>query len=354
VVLRCSALTAIMPKSCIVCSAVASPDVLLQYCATCQSALYCSKACQRKDWKKQHKIICKLLNAGHGDMQVRTGIHISRHIDSKEQFERDERSLYQDLKQFFKLFTESTFEGSLAAARKMRKIAKRYNKHDQKFLFFHSLDFLARSSSSEMISWPNSPLLVMLQFVDPNVLSGEEHDALEEGKDSATPLQHLAGLADPFDYSTHTNQLSLAKQLIKNGANVNAVTIPHGITPLHCACYASNVTNLDFVELLLKKGADPNAQDYLGMTPLIYTSPDAPGAAKFLLNWPSIDANITTRSGASYLARVRSTIMDLSDEATGPDNPDEIKSQFLLQQWREVEEMLVERDAHDTGITAFE
>jgi hypothetical protein len=51
----------IMPKSCIVCRAVASQDILLQYCDACQSALYCSKACQRKDWRKQqHKQICKL------------------------------------------------------------------------------------------------------------------------------------------------------------------------------------------------------------------------------------------------------------------------------------------------------
>jgi hypothetical protein len=47
------------------------------------------------------------------------------------------------------------------------------------------------------------------------------------------------------------------------------------------------VTNLDFVELLLKKGADPNSQDHLGGTPLTFTKKFAPGAAKFLLNWPT-------------------------------------------------------------------
>ena len=46
-----------------------------------------------------------------------------------------------------------------------------------------------------------------------------------------------------------------------------------------------NVTNLDFVELLLETGADPNAQDHLGLTPLMCTIEVAPGAAKFLLNW---------------------------------------------------------------------
>jgi hypothetical protein len=105
-----------MAKSCIVCSAEASPDLQLHYCAQCQSALYCSKACQRKDWTKQHKKICKLLNVGHGDMQVRSDNHTRQSIDLKEQFEYGERQLDVSMKQFFKLFRESTFEGSQAAA----------------------------------------------------------------------------------------------------------------------------------------------------------------------------------------------------------------------------------------------
>jgi hypothetical protein len=83
-----------MPKSCIICNAVASPDLQLQYCARCQSALYCSKACQSIDWKQQqHKQICKLLNVGHGDMQVRTKAHTSNQIGLKEHFEKDEQLL---------------------------------------------------------------------------------------------------------------------------------------------------------------------------------------------------------------------------------------------------------------------
>jgi hypothetical protein len=285
-----------MLRFCIVCRAGASQDILLSYCAVCQSAMYCSKVCQRVDWRqKQHKQICKLLNVGHGDMQVRTDTHTSRSIESKEAFERGEHNLDDDKKLFFKLFQESTFEGSRAALRKMKKIAKRQTKHNQKCLLFHSLRLLIRSDS-EMLLWPNSPLLVLLQFVDSNMLTGDDAN-------SVTPLHHLADLADPFDYSTHESQLILAKQLIAHGGNVNAVSIPFGTTPLHYACYAGNVTNLDFVELLLEEGADPNSQDSRGQTPLMWTTYFAPGAAKFLLNWPTTDANINTRSGTSFLAR---------------------------------------------------
>jgi hypothetical protein len=318
-----------MPKSCIICSAVASQDILLRYCAQCQSALYCSKACQRQDWKKQHRKICKLLNVGHGDMQVRREIHTSRQIESKEAFERGEHSLDEDGKRFFKLFTESTFEGSRAAALEMIKIAKRQTKQNQKFLWRHSLLVLARSDS-DMLSWPNSPLLVLLQFFDPSELTIDEDTPLDEGEVRVTPLRHLAELADPFDYSTHVNQLILAKQLIERGANVNAVS-NEGITPLHHACHSGVVTNLDFVEYLLEVGADPNAEVRQGVPPLMCTLPGAPGAAKFLLNWPTTDANITTRSGGSFLDATRSFITEISDLIAVPYNPEKVQHQLLLQ-----------------------
>jgi ankyrin repeat protein len=64
----------------------------------------------------------------------------------------------------------------------------------------------------------------------------------------------LADLADPFDYSTHVNQLILQNSLLNTAPTST-------LTPLHKACSSGNVTNLDFVEYLLDKGADPNAQD---------------------------------------------------------------------------------------------
>jgi hypothetical protein len=273
---------------------------------------------------------------------------MSRSIEMKENFEREHRSLDEDTKRFFKLFEESTFEGSRAAAHKMKKIAKRQIKYNQKFLLMHSLYSLIRSSS-EMLLWPNSPLLVLLQFVDPNVLHGG-------GEHRETPLHLLAELGDPDDYLTHKNQLILAKQLIEHGANVNAVSIPKGRTPLHQACYAAVVTSLDFIEFLLEQGADPNAQEHIGLTPLMFSTTCEPGAArspsaaKFLLKSPSTDVNITQRSGASFLFRVRGAVKYFSDQIAFPDNPEQVQDKFLLQQWIEIEEMLVERGARDTGI----
>jgi hypothetical protein len=64
---------------------------------------------------------------------------------------------------------------------------------------------------------------VFLQFVDPNVFSEDEDAPVLKGEVRVTPLHDLADLVDPSDYSTHENQLVLAKQLIEHGADVNAV-----------------------------------------------------------------------------------------------------------------------------------
>jgi hypothetical protein len=266
-------------------------------------------------------------------------------------YEETERSIDEDGKRFFKLFTQSTFEGSQAAARKMKKIVVRETRHSRKALLFHSL-FLLILADSEKLLWPNSPLLVLLQFFDPNMLPGNEHG----DENRFTLLDHLAFLADTkrSDNSIQENQLKIGRQLIEHGANVNAVTFPNSNTPLHLACDSTTTTNLDFIQLLLENGADPNAQDHLGRTPLMYTLSWAPGAANFMLGCSTTDVNIIDRSGFSFLAKVREVVAYFSVLITLPDNPDRVKDQFVLQQWREIEDMLVERGGQDTGITDLE
>jgi hypothetical protein len=327
---------------------------MFSYCsASCQSVMYCSKVCQKKDWK-EHRQICKSLNAGDGAMQVRDPVHMKNAALREEEYKETERSFNDDIRQFFKLFTESTFEGSKAAARKMKKIAARQTKHNQKIMFFYNSYFLLHTESEKLL-WPNSPLLVLLKFFDPNVVQGNEHDALQEGVSRCTLLHLLALLADPRDYAAQENQLTLGRQLIEHGANVNTCAYPGVETPLHYACHSTFTTNLDFIQLLLENGADPNAQDLLSRTPLLHTIMFAPGAAKCLLEWPTTDVNITSRNGVSFLGKVRLVVKYFSMPFEIPDNhPERAKLQVLLQQWRKIEEMLVERGAVDTGIMVVE
>jgi ankyrin repeat protein len=197
-----------------------------------------------------------------------------------------------------------------------------------------------------MLLWPNNPLLVLLEIVGPQVLS--------LGIDRMTLLrQQLARLADPSDYSTHENRLILERQLIEHGASVNSITHSDEKTPLHFACRSSVVTNLAFIQLLLENGADPNAQNKYVAPPLPRTIPRSPATAKLLLEWQSTDVNVTTNQGDSYLALVRFTSTNFSDAVTrfsNSDQSDVVKSRFVLQQWREIEEILVEKGAVDTKV----
>ena len=101
---------------------------------------------EEEDWKKEHKPskqICKLLNVGGGAIQVRTDYHTRRQICFKEVFDRGERNLDEDGKQFFKLFESSTKGGSRAAALEMKEIVKLLTQEMQRAVLFHSFRYLS-------------------------------------------------------------------------------------------------------------------------------------------------------------------------------------------------------------------
>jgi hypothetical protein len=88
-----------------------------------KSVLYYSKICQKKqDWK-QHMQICKFLCVGDGSMQLRSDDEVEGSKTHRVAFEENERRFVdEDGKRLFKLFNESTLEGSQAAARTMTEI----------------------------------------------------------------------------------------------------------------------------------------------------------------------------------------------------------------------------------------
>jgi hypothetical protein len=234
---------------------------------------------------------------------------------------------------FFKLFKESnTREGSKAAARKMKEIVRK-SKFPPDYFWFSSITVLLRADS-KMLLWPSCPFIVLLEFVDPNVQWGTYFDDMR-----STMLHWLAEAADPNDLSSQENQVILGQLLIERGANVNAVTDPNGATPLYNACHSARTTNLDFIQLLLDNGADPNIQNDWGETPLMCTVQMAPSAAKLLIEWPTTDVNIISKSGMIILAAVRDTIDKLTVGCALPWH------RFLCQQWRDIEELLVAKGA---------
>jgi ankyrin repeat protein len=102
--------------------------------------------------------------------------------------------------------------------------------------------------------------------------------------------------------------------------------------------------------LLLDHGANPNAKNSNGDTPLHCTMGNAPGAAKFLLTYSDkTDSDILMNDGRSFLAVVRRSITQGTDIARHPRNPHPETMLFQLKQLEEVEKLLVERGALDSG-----
>jgi len=69
--------------------------------------------------------------------------------------------------------------------------------------------------------------------------------------------------ATPLEYAVRNRNLRMASVLIAGGAHVDA-SARGGRTPLHAAVGAGG---LDMIQLLIQKGADPNARDAEGASP---------------------------------------------------------------------------------------
>jgi hypothetical protein len=334
--------------SCQVCEKGKAEGVKLSFCNSCRSVSYCSRECQKADWK-MHKVICKKLNVGDAKQAGHADHHV-RAETTKEQARLAISGCTPRVRRFFDLFFESKGDTDhTETVQKMKKILLKESRYNRQVILFRSLTILSQLPS-EMLKLPTSPLKVALQFVDASIMSCPGPN-MDDGR-GATPLHCLAQMGDPSEEDTLENQCILAKQLIEAGANVNA-RAQRGlkkITPLHTACFSANCTNLDYIQLLLDHGANPNGKDSEGVTPLHSTMMFAPGAAKFLLTYSNkTDPNIVVNDGRSFLAMIRTGIADSTSKARLPHNPHSEILFFQVKQLQEVEKLLVDRGALDSG-----
>lgn len=116
-------------------------------------------------------------------------------------------------------------------------------------------------------------------------LSGDVSDiptlvALLEG--GANPNQLDGPLpAHPLDYAAMNGRADVADILIAFGANIDAKDNYFGETPLHLAIYVGQdvpAVQMEVAQLLIERGADVNAKDKNGLTPLDYAKRYVPNA----------------------------------------------------------------------------
>ncbi|KAL7714269.1 hypothetical protein QTN25_008169 [Entamoeba marina] len=95
--------------------------------------------------------------------------------------------------------------------------------------------------------------------------------------------------------SVFENDINAVTLLLRNSCDVNKKTYTQHSTALHYACSSYNI-NLDMVQLLIKYGADVNAQNLHG------DSPNCNGIVKFLVECGG-KINLTNKSGRTALTK---------------------------------------------------
>jgi len=324
-----------------------SKGVELMTCLQCKSVCYCSKKCQRLDWKQGHKYLCPYLNVGDAE-QVRT-LHHTMFTMGKSMFSlacEENYSLDQRQKRFFQLFWDSCKEENLKSdkkiskmAREMKRILLRVSREKRDEWFFTSVITLIHDAPTELLDLPTCPINILLPLIDPRSLSNCNVEK--------AVLHSVAVTGDPFDERLNQNVVVSARKLLAAGANVNKrASKESGETVLHLACDGvTKPVNLDLIKLLLKAGADPNAKRFdTAETPLIIAVAGCPSAAKFLLEYTGekIDVNATTANGISALGWLRFCINHLSQTKSAV-------WKHHLNQMEEVESLLVSRGAVEAG-----
>lgn len=70
----------------------------------------------------------------------------------------------------------------------------------------------------------------------------------------------------PIHIAAENNQIAVVKFLLQHGERVNSIDEEDNNTPLHYACMTGS---LEMVKLLISKGADVDAENYVKETPLL-------------------------------------------------------------------------------------
>jgi hypothetical protein len=118
----------------------------------------------------------------------------------------------EDFKQFFKLFQESKPGGRKATAHEMKQITLRQREQIMDAWLLATQPKLVHVDV-ERLAWTSSPLLVLLECMDPTALS--------EDNKHAVFLSWLTKLVYPDDHRAYASQLILAQQLVEHAVDVN-------------------------------------------------------------------------------------------------------------------------------------
>lgn len=111
-----------------------------------------------------------------------------------------------------------------------------------------------------------------------------------------------------------TNNKTLFIDIVNKISDINYVSSSEKISLLHWSIYK---WDYEIVELLLKKGANPNIKDYRGLTPLMWAFDDSSLEVIYLLTNYGSDWNITDNNGDNFIefSKKYETRFDINDKS---------------------------------------
>ena len=139
------------------------------------------------------------------------------------------------------------------------------------------------------------------------------------------PFTPLMQCARGNDDELTLGNVEVARYLLSRGASVDKRTLT-GQTALLIACYTSHGTVTEMVSLLLSAGADPNARNNFGRTPL--------NAHVEFCQTPSVECVTALLRGGASLDRVRVRSWDghefAFEETRSPDSDEEPETRDIF------------------------
>lgn len=139
---------------------------------------------------------------------------------------------------------------------------------------------LLLKSGAKADSLDNTGRTPLLSFTSGDVGDVDTLIALLDGGANPNLLDGPAPF-HPLDYAAMNGRADVADLLIAFGANIDAKDNLYGETPLHLAIFAYQdvpLFHLEVAQLLIDRGADVNAKDKNGSTPMDYAKHYYPNA----------------------------------------------------------------------------